>query len=83
VIETVAEQVVTNIAQTPANTATLQRQVVEELKEVGTVARTSGWEKTAQATAAQLRMLGETMGDATAKNAAENAADRLSEPAAS
>jgi hypothetical protein len=80
-IETVAQQAVANIAQTPADTATLERQVVEELKEVGTVAMTAGWDNTAQAAADQLRILSQTITDRTARAAAGTAADRLTEVA--
>ena len=78
VIETAAEQVVTNIARTLAATPTLQRQVVDELKDVGAVAKTAGWAKTAQAAAEQLMNLSETIDDKTTKAAAEQAAHRLS-----
>ncbi|MCW3847217.1 hypothetical protein OF829_08185 [Sphingomonas sp. LB-2] len=79
VIEASAEQALNNIAQTPAETATLQRQVIEELKDVGAVALSAGWEKTAQAAAEQLKKLSETVDDKTAKAAAEHGAERLSE----
>lgn len=79
VIETAAAQALTNIAQTPATTVADQRQVVEELKDVGAVALSAGWDKTAQAAAEQLKKLSETIDDKTAKAAAEHGAERLSD----
>lgn len=78
-IEAVAERALTNIAQTPATTVADQRQVVEELKDVGAVALSAGWDKTAQAAAEQLKKLSETIDDKTAKAAAEHGAERLSD----
>lgn len=79
VIESVAQQAVNNIAQTPATTPTAERQVIEELQAVGTVARSTGWDKAAETVAEQLVRLSETMDDKTAKAAAGQAAQRLSD----
>ncbi len=82
VIESVAQQAVTSIAQTPAASEALQRQVVDELKELGTVAKSAGWDKTAQATASALERLSETIDDRVIKASAERGAARLTEPEA-
>lgn len=76
-IETAAQQAVSNIAQTPAADAKTQRQVVDELQEVGTVARTAGWDGTAQAAADELKRLSGVIDDKAVKAAAEQAAQRL------
>jgi hypothetical protein len=79
VIEAAAEQAVANIAQTPTDTIGLVRQLVEELKDVGAVAQSAGWDKTAQAASDQLKKLSETIADKATKAVAEHAAERLSE----
>lgn len=79
VIETMAQQAVTNIAQTQANTLAIQRRIVDELKEIGTVAKTTGWEKTAQTVIDQLNIFGEKIEDKTIKAAVEQAVARLSD----
>ena len=77
VIDTVAQQAVNNIAQTPAPTAGAERQVIEELQAVGAVAQSSGWSGAAGTVVEQLMRLSETMEDKTAKASAEQAAQRL------
>ncbi|WEK47394.1 MAG: hypothetical protein P0Y56_03660 [Candidatus Andeanibacterium colombiense] len=81
VIDTMAQQAVNNIAQTPATKIAEQRQVVEELKEVGTVAQNTGWDKTTQAVIDQLKILGEKTDNDALKASAAQAVERLSEPA--
>jgi hypothetical protein len=79
IIEAAAEQALNNIAQTVADSPTDQRQLIEELKDVGAVALSAGWDKTAQAAADQLKKLSESLGDKTAKAAAEHGAERLTD----
>jgi hypothetical protein len=79
-IETMAQQAVNNIAQTEVKTGADQRQIVEVLKNVGNVARQTGWDQTKQAVIDQLTILSTSLGDDTAKKAADEAVKRLSEP---
>ncbi|MBO9603241.1 MAG: hypothetical protein J7496_12125 [Novosphingobium sp.] len=79
VIDTMAQQAVNNIAQTEAKTQTDQRKVIAELTKVGTVAQTSGWEKTLQTVIDQLEGLSKTFGNQDIKAEAQQAAKGLSE----
>lgn len=77
-IEQSAREAVTNIAQTPVETPAEQRELIEELREVGVAAKTVGWNLTAQTAADELRKLSDSIDDAPTSAAATDAADRLS-----
>jgi len=80
VIETAAQKAVSSIAETPVTTIALQRQLIDELKEVGTVAKNAGWTGTAQEAADQLKKMSETMKDGSLKASAERGVERLTTP---
>lgn len=79
VIETTAQLAVANIANTAAPTAADQQTIVSELQDVGAVAKSAGWQQTAQAVADQLRKMSGSIDDETARAAAEQASSRLSD----
>jgi hypothetical protein len=76
-VETEANRAVGNIADTPLKTADDQRQIIEELQDVGTVAKTAGWRGTAQATISALTKLGASVKDNQVQLAATRAVHRI------